>query len=70
MPRGPRINHHYIAADFEEWDDEPDELHVVPEEDIMSHKEHYRCPCQPKKFISIYNATEIWIHNKLSEGLN
>ena len=65
-------NHRYTALNIDALVelDEPDEFHMLPDIDVMQHQENYRCPCQPKKFISIYNATEIWLHNKVMEQIN
>lgn len=64
-------SHEYLTLDVESWveDEGLEEFHILPDEDIIIHNESYLCPCQPKKFTSIYSG-EIWIHKKLFKELN
>lgn len=48
-------------------DDEHAEYHAIPAEDILSHWEHYRCPCQPDK--QLVGLTYVFIHKELKDCL-
>lgn len=47
--------------------DEDSEYHVIPNEDVLEHIHHYKCPCQPTKILA--GVAYVFIHNDIKENL-
>ena len=60
------------APEDEEQGLEPDgNTHMIPEDDIIVHRDNWKCECSPIRALNFdEDGDEIWVHRRMADLLN